>query len=465
VKVRRYRWRYPFRIFIETVQNKIMFPGRSFLMLLALLPALSFAGERSVFQGTLEGVGTVVMELEASTQQGVEEAAGLSGTVLETSSEANGDKGKYIGRYFYARHGVDIPLFGALERLTEPKLPSERDEEEMEKDEASPKAYWEGKIVQGHFRGQWVDATSKRARRFDLTRVARYDPEKTRPGGWQMSREAIAGGVGSGLAYDVKINPQQTPYEYLKLQGYSVPVEAIVPGQTETVAWQPHRDPRSKFHYPRLVRHPNPDIMKRINTILEQRHWQMTLAALSCVSSVYEGNGRGGDLGDYDDEKIKVDFLSETLMSVSEAGSTYCGGAHPNDHYDPFTLDLIRGEYLDWNRLFKAFTRDESGKWWNPSSEMKDLIERTAKNKTGEKFPEPVTGEVYEGRDCDFVEYMRDYLALHFDKPGHLALTVSGVGHCCGFCLGVHAEIPFSALGKILKPEAKRYFPELKGKN
>jgi hypothetical protein len=448
----------------EILSRKRLFSGRFFFVLLALLPALSFAGERSVFQGTLEGVGTVVMELEATTWQGVEEAAQLSGTAPETSSEADGGRGKYTGRYFYARHGVDIPLFGSLERLVEPKRPSERDEEEWN-GEASPKAYWQGKIVQGHFRGQWVDAATKRARRFDLTRVARYDPEKTRPDGWQASREAIAGGVGSGLAYDVKINPQQTPYEYLKLQGYSVPVETIVPGQTDTVAWQPYHDPRSKFHYPRLVRHPNPDIMKRINALLEQRHWQMTLAAFSCESSVYEGNGMEGYLGGYDYEKVKVDFLSETLMSVSEAGSTYCGGAHPNNHYDPFTFDLIRGEYLDWNRLFKAFTRDESGRWWNPSPEMKDLIERTAQNETGEKYPHPITGEVYEDHDCDFAEYMRDYLALHFDKPGHLALTVSGVGHCCGFCLGIHAEIPFSALGKILKPEAKRYFPELKGKD
>jgi hypothetical protein len=404
-----------------------MFSGRSFLMLLALLPMLSFAGERSVFQGTLEGVGTVVMELEAATQKRVEEVAGLLGRELETSSEVDGSKGKYIGRYFYARHGVDIPLFGPLERLAEDP-PSEQ--------------IWQGKITQGHFRGQWVDTVTKRARRFDLTRVARYDPEKTHHDGWRF--------------YGEEIN-LQTPYEYLKLQGYAVPVEAIMPGQTKTVAWQPYRDPRSKFHYPRLVRHPNPDIMKRINALLEQRHWRMMLGALECASSI---NGFGEYLGAYDDEKIKVDFLSETLMSVSEAGSTDCGGAHPNNHFEPFTLDLIRGEYLDWDRLFRAFTPTEYG-GRKLSPEMLALSEQSAEH------PEWFQGKEFgqgTGDNEDVGFFPTKNLYLHFDKPGHLALTVSGLGHCCAAGHGIHAEIPFSDLGTILKPEARRYFPEWKGK-
>ncbi|MDR3351574.1 MAG: hypothetical protein LBO00_00865, partial [Zoogloeaceae bacterium] len=194
--------------------------------------------------------------------------------------------------------------------------------------------------------------------------------------------------------------------------------------------------------------HPNPDILKRVNDLLEQRHWQMTLAALACVSSGYaEDHPAAGSLGDYEYETIQVDFLSETLMSVVEAGGTYCGGAHPNNHSDPFTLDLIRGEYLDWNRLFKAFVRGEYG-FRKPSPEMMALIEQIPKEEGLE--------------DCTSAETMRDYLALHFDKPGHLALAISGIGHCCGYCLGTQAEIPFSKLNKLLKPEAQRYFPELK---
>ncbi|MDR3158386.1 MAG: hypothetical protein LBU11_05105, partial [Zoogloeaceae bacterium] len=221
--------------------HKRLFPRRSFFVLLAFLPTLLFAGERSVFQGTLEGVGTVVMELEASTQESAEAVAKEFGTELDIPFEA---RNVFVGRYFYARHGVDIPLFGTLGRMTEPLPSTERYSKDTGKRSDSPKAYWEGRIVQGHFRGQWRDAATNRVRRFDLTRVARYDPEKTRPDAIQAVSEAIVGGVGSGLAYDAEINPQQTPYEYLKLQGYAVPVGEIIPGQTDTVAWQAHRDPR-----------------------------------------------------------------------------------------------------------------------------------------------------------------------------------------------------------------------------
>jgi hypothetical protein len=163
-------------------------------------------------------------------------------------------------------------------------------------------------------------------------------------------------------------------------------------------------------------------------------------------------------LGDYDQETIRVDFLSETLMSVVEIGSTFCGGAHPNNHYDPFTLDLIRGEYLDWNRLFKAFVRGDHG-FRKLSPEMKALIEQIPEH------PEWMKEEWREEEErCALDSIFNDYLALHFDKPGHLALTVSGIGNAGNVCLGAHEEVPFSDLRALLKPEARRYFPELRGK-
>jgi hypothetical protein len=283
-----------------------------------------------------------------------------------------------------------------------------------------------------------VDAATKRARRFDLRRVARYR-EKTY------------------LNYDININPQQTPYEYLKLQGYSVPVEAIVSGQTETVAWQPYRDPRLKFHYPRLVRHPDPDIMKRINALLEQRHWQMTLEPLTCKTHAsYYGEQI---IADYDAEpSINVVFLSETLMSIVENVYTPCA---KTGSYHHFTLDLILGEEMDWNRIFKAFTGHKYERKYSP--EMEALIARIPQNpKWFEEYNPNYSSSSKEDEEHlnSCLDVLKSYPILHFDKPDYLALAVSSSGGCSG----VLAEIPFSALGKILKPEARRYFPELEGK-
>jgi hypothetical protein len=41
------------------------------------------------------------------------------------------------------------------------------------------------------------------------------------------------------------------------------------------------RDARTQFWYPRLTRHPDTKILAQTNTVLEQRHWGMSLEALA----------------------------------------------------------------------------------------------------------------------------------------------------------------------------------------
>jgi hypothetical protein len=66
-------------------------------------------------------------------------------------------------------------------------------------------------------------------------------------------------------------------------------------------------------------------------------------------------------LASYDEETITMQFLSTAVISISESGSTYCSGAHPNNHYQLATFDLIRGEYLDWNRIMHGHVPGEYG--------------------------------------------------------------------------------------------------------
>ncbi len=42
-------------------------------------------------------------------------------------------------------------------------------------------------------------------------------------------------------------------------------------------------------------------------------------------------------------------------MSWYEAGSTFCGGAHPNNHYDSYTYDVATGAPLDFSKIFSAW--------------------------------------------------------------------------------------------------------------
>ncbi|PJI51758.1 hypothetical protein CTI14_54085, partial [Methylobacterium radiotolerans] len=75
------------------------------------------AAERTVYTGTLQGVGDIVMELDSAT----------AGNEL-------------TGRYFYPEHGVDIPLKGSEAALQEPMTFAA-----ATAPGAQPAATWQGK--------------------------------------------------------------------------------------------------------------------------------------------------------------------------------------------------------------------------------------------------------------------------------------------------------------------------------
>ncbi|MBB1208459.1 hypothetical protein EII08_28515, partial [Klebsiella pneumoniae] len=123
-----------------------------------------------------------------------------------------------------------------------------------------------------------------------------------------------------------------------KLAGHAKPVGKDI--GAGAVAYRMWVDPRTQFAYPRLSRHPDPQVMRRVNDLLEQRHWRKSLGALECMAFAYTSQSEaGGTLGGFDDENINVTWLSRALMTVTEAGSLDCGGAHPANHFEPYTFD------------------------------------------------------------------------------------------------------------------------------
>ncbi|MCY1509646.1 hypothetical protein D9M68_439990 [compost metagenome] len=400
---------------------------------LALLPLAgnqAGAAPRAVYAGTLQGAGEVVMELEAAQD------------------------GTLTGRYFYPKQGVDIPLKGTPAALYEPKPYYERKEAGLDPDEDAPAgraAAWQGARDADGYRGQWVDARTGKRRSFQLRRVAEYDPDALAPDSVRAVTDAISGGMGSGIAFDVSIDAERAPYETRKLAGYAVPAGPDI--GTPTLAYRMWRDPRTKFSYPRLSRHPDAKVLERVNGLLEQRHWQMSLAALACKASAYtDDNPAAGTLGSYDEEEIKVDWLSSALMTVSESGSLYCGGAHPNNHFEPYTFDLLRGEYLDWNHVFDAYESDGNG-FRTESATLLEVVNAARNALASTDATGAADGESLEG--C--VDLWPSFLALGAEAPGMLSLSVSGVGHAMGVCLGTHAVVPFKDLAPYLKPGGEAY--------
>lgn len=401
--------------------------GALALALLALPGAQADAAQRTVYKGTLQGAGEVVLELD--------DAAGANGVVS--------------GRYFYPKSGVDIPLRGTGDVLYEPKphpaRPPASDTAAIDAPDRA--ASWQGTRDEKGYRGQWTDTRTGKQRRFDLQRVAGYDTAQL-----ERDRAKVRATQVDLGDIDVKagIDATRAPYETLKLAGHAKPVGKDV--GAGAVAYRMWQDPRTRFAYPRLSRHPDPQVMRRVNDLLEQRHWRKSLGALECMASAYTSTNPGaGTLGGFDEENINVTWLSRALLTVTEAGSLDCGGAHPANHFEPYTFDLLRGEYLDWNRVFDVYAPGKRSFGREPSAALLGLVEQVVKAGP----PEDRAEQHPNLEDC--ADLWPQYLALGATSPGALSLSVSGVGHASGACLGTHGSVPFKALQPYLKPGGQAY--------
>lgn len=402
-------------------------PAALILAMLSLAAFNAGATPRTVYQGTLQGAGEVVLELD--------DAAGANGVVS--------------GRYFYPRSGVDIPLRGTGDVLYEPKphpaRPPASDKATI--DAADRAASWQGTRDAKGYHGQWTDTRTGKQRRFDLRPVAHYDTEQLERDRARARAEQVdLGDVDLKAGIDAK----RAPYETLKLAGHAKPVGKEI--GAGAVAYRMWVDPRTQFAYPRLSRHPDPQVMRRVNDLLEQRHWRKSLGALECMAFAYTSQSEaGGTLGGFDDENINVTWLSRALMTVTEAGSLDCGGAHPANHFEPYTFDLLRGEYLDWNRVFDAYVPGKRSVGREPSAALLGLVDQVVKAGP----PESQADQRPNLEDC--ADLWPQYLALGAVTPGALSLSVSGVGHASGACLGTHGSVPFKTLQPYLKPGGQAY--------
>ncbi len=385
--------------------------------------AAAVAAPVDVYRGTLGG-SEVVMELGRPQADGSRQ-----------------------GRYFYRRHGVDIPLQGPLNALAEAQPLTPELTEKLGKDaplftDASQRAVvWSLQPQGDGLSGEWVDHIHGKKLPLSLRRIAHYDPERIAPQGVEAVTQAIVQGAGSSVSQGVAISEQTTPYDYLRVAGQPLERgrEVVI---AQDLAWQPVRDARTRLWYPRLTRHPDARILARTNALLEQRHWAMSLEALGCRASLYLNLGpAAGSLGNYENEQIQVTYLSKALMSVVESGSTDCGGAHPNNHYDPFVLDLLRGGYMDFTRLLKG------AKYGEYKLEYGDrflrFLDKAARRHAGD--------------DNDCAGLLPQYMAPMFDKPDRMSFVISGIGHAMGVCLGSGVSVPFKDLRPYVRPGAERY--------
>ncbi|MDR3158624.1 MAG: hypothetical protein LBU11_06365 [Zoogloeaceae bacterium] len=359
-----------------------------------------------VYQGEIEGVGSVVLELRLSPRKA----------------------GRYSGRYFFTHAGHDIPFEGPMEALAESEpLAGEKGQPQHEGFD-KPHAVWNVQKSGGCcLEGEWLDRHTGKTYPFHLQDVF---------------LAATAKALGFEIDWPRDRDKLPDAYRFLQIQAIAKPVgEETVAGEVAYRMWE---DPRTQIQYPRLTRHPDPAVMARINFLLEEKHGRFAAEML------WAQNGECESATSFKPTGIaKVSYLTPALMSMVEYGLFhFCEGEfYPYSH--PVTFDLIRGEYLNWNRLFDLFVPGKDGAP-RPNPAFQEWY---AQLEQEDRKASPTAQD--DEDDCSLLA--KESWDAYFIEPGSLALEgTPRYGRCAP-----QAVLPFARLKPVLKPEGARYlFPQ-----
>jgi len=289
---------------------------------------------------------------------------GRSEVVVELTEDPSGFKGPIGGRYFYRKRGVDIPLHhaagaGAKLRLWEEK-PCSRDCSTINLAGATWELGHSGDAAT--LSGTWSNGRTSLPvilRKIGVQSVG--DTPMQTPLDLADATDAIL-----RAAEPPVIVAADFPYELAKLD---VPLAKHKRLDWGGVIIEYVSDPRTKFEYPRIAAMPGGASAEKANATLTQLHWRRNLQALSCAAQRYAGMrpypsyfaSEAESLGGFDEMLVDVKYAGRNLMSWVESGSTFCGGAHPDNFSRPYVMDVENGKLLKPTDLFEDWTQKGPG--------------------------------------------------------------------------------------------------------
>lgn len=411
---------------------------------------------------------------EAVTYQGT---IGDEAIFVEFSEPPQAGGTDIFGRYFYAEKGVDIPLHGVKAQRSRLGLVEEvacsADKNNCPHAQDDPPsdpphgAKWQLEVsadgidIEGDFSlaGRNLPVT------LEQIGTRQFDPAT----GLQGLTEFAASLFYSGAALTL----ETSPYDYAKMALFALDRGDAV--ETPGGRHQYVTDMRTRFHFPRIIDLADGSNPRAANAFLEQRHWMMSLDALSCVAQQYQGFGwngynfDAGSLGWWDEEQVAVQYLSPTVMSWTEAGSLSCGYAHPYNHYEYHNLDIANGRPLDLSRIFTGWVArnydneivgldvaraSPADYQWGPDEALLAFV--NAHRPSNEELG------IAAGEDgCPLDELIASNLAISFKEGDIVHFGMDGLEYAVFACGSDLYDAPITDLRDLLTPEAADYFTAL----
>ena len=381
------------------------------------------------------------------------------------------------GRYAYLAKGIDIPLDaakaapGAIDLSEERPCTGDICHEPADGETAKPPlgAKWhltanaDGSVLTG----VWQDAGKS------LPIALQRAGTRALPADFDGSPAGLASIVDSFSSGELPLTETTSPYDFIKLH---FPLTAGAVTRFGASSFHYATDPRTKFGFPRIDSLGGAD-PALANQYLERRHWQLSLGALSCAAQRYQGLGwtessgaEADPLAGYEDERVEVSYLTPTVMSWTESGSIFCGGAHPDNHRDIYNLDARTGKPLDLSLLFEDWVATKFGDTapadlaaarakpddysWGPDPTLVDFVE-AHRSKSGGAAPDDT---------CGTPELVASNLAIGFVRDDRVRFSLSALPNVIAACNDDLFDLPIAQLKSLLTPEAAAYFPSLQPK-
>jgi hypothetical protein len=409
---------------------------RACLAVLAIAVASPALADATTYKGTL-GKLPVVVEFTVG---------------IEDASES------FAGRYFYANKGIDIPLDavtvqpGKVE-LTEETTCTREICEQPFADSIFPEAVrgatWslesadDGETITGSWQ-----AEGGKPLKIALDRVGGRIIEETPP----ITPQSLTLYTYQYTRGQKPLTMETAPYDFIRTD-----VELTLDTETRwgPVAFTYATDPRTKFRFPRITDLGGADFTAA-NTRLATEQALMSIDALGCEAQQYYGTGWtpgmeyfAGTLAGYPDESVEVIYLTPTVMSWTEGGSLFCGGAHPENHYNYFNMDVQTGKDIDLSLIFEDSKQGEYR--WEPGPSLIEFARSRRVKSDDAAFEE----------DCGMDDLIGEYLAVSFRQGDRVVFTLQGLPHAIMACGEDIYEAPITELVPLLASTAADYFPVL----
>ena len=301
----------------------------AFLLLLTT-PALA-ADWEGVFEGTL-GKSVIIVELNAG-----QDASSYKGGYSEGS------------RYSYLPAAYDLKLVLESEGKTLEFLEGTQSHDQLKdlpKEDPAWTGHWSLKVTGKTAVGRWSSATGTKTLPIVLKRLP------------LVSRKDVPQDFNQlAVTYNER---------WFKAETFSGATRAKAFGQVK-LAFE--RDAVFKLETPVFTALPDKARMARANGLLRRYYKSSLIANRDCIN----GLNSEKDAPKEPEYNFEVVYASERVVTISEGGSVFCGGAHPNNYATYLTFDLVKNKQIGG-----AYQLDLSPKGFGEVLKLANRAERVA---------------------------------------------------------------------------------------